>query len=206
MLVISIIYIFMIKRGKYIIFAPWARVQMISVACARWALLVAESGRRGETFIAQDGGGEPHQHPLKFWQILISNGPSQRERQRLENVVHARRMWKHSVSPISAFHSGLGSFRATQCGLVIGPCKQCAPTKTDMIKEQTNTNETLPCALVCFKQLVESVFVCQNARRTVTVVLQPAMNSQDLPAKGAPLTVNEQVTLTWNQTDNFCCL
>ncbi|GLD50329.1 POU domain, class 6, transcription factor 1 isoform X3 [Lates japonicus] len=32
-----------------------------------------------------------------------------------------------------------------------------------------------------------------NARKTVTVVVQRAMNSQDLPAKDAPLTVNEQV-------------
>lgn len=35
----------------------------------------------------------------------------------------------------------------------------------------------------------------QNARKTVIVVVQQAMNSQDLPAKDAPLTVNEQVTL-----------
>lgn len=59
MYVISIIYIFMIKRRKYIIFGLWARIDMISVAGARCLVLVSKSGRRGETFIGQDGGGEP---------------------------------------------------------------------------------------------------------------------------------------------------
>lgn len=40
-----------------------------------------------------------------------------------------------------------------------------------------------------------SFLLTQNARKTVIVVVQQAMNSQDLPAKDAPLTVNEQVTL-----------
>lgn len=40
-----------------------------------------------------------------------------------------------------------------------------------------------------------SFLFTQNARKTVIVVVQQAMNSQDLPAKDAPLTVNEQVTL-----------
>lgn len=35
----------------------------------------------------------------------------------------------------------------------------------------------------------------QNAWRSASAVVEPAMNSQDLPAKDAPLTVNEQVTL-----------
>ncbi|XP_045911301.1 POU domain, class 6, transcription factor 1 isoform X4 [Micropterus dolomieu] len=39
----------------------------------------------------------------------------------------------------------------------------------------------------------------KNARKTETVVVQPAMNSQDLPAKDAPLTVNEQVIVMSGQ-------
>lgn len=46
------------------------------------------------------------------------------------------------------------------------------------------------------KTLINQCLFTQNARKTVTVVVQQAMNSQDLPAKDAPLTVNEQVTLT----------
>ncbi|XP_040917042.1 POU domain, class 6, transcription factor 1 isoform X1 [Toxotes jaculatrix] len=43
------------------------------------------------------------------------------------------------------------------------------------------------------KSLLNLSLFAQNARKTVTVVVQRAMNSQDLPAKDAPLTVNEQV-------------
>ena len=44
--------------------------------------------------------------------------------------------------------------------------------------------------------LILCLCVAQDARTAVTVVEQRAMNSQDLPAKDAPLTVNEQVTLS----------
>lgn len=59
MLVISIIYIFMIKRRKYIILDLWAPVGVISVARTWWLVLVCKSSPSGETFIGQDGGGEP---------------------------------------------------------------------------------------------------------------------------------------------------
>lgn len=67
---------------------------------------------------------------------------------------------------------------------------------------------------------VHSVSVCSECQED-SVVVQRAMNSQDLPAKGAPLTVNEQVTLTcilrifsshWSHTElsqtliTLCCL
>lgn len=59
MLVISIIYIFMIKRGKYIIVDLCALIGMISVARTWWLVLVCKSSRSGETFIGQAGGGDP---------------------------------------------------------------------------------------------------------------------------------------------------
>lgn len=49
----------MIKRRKYIILDLSALVGMISVAPTWWLVLVCKSSRSGETFIGQDGGGEP---------------------------------------------------------------------------------------------------------------------------------------------------
>lgn len=151
MFVISIIYIFMIKRGKYIIFGLLARIEMISVACAPCLLLVLKSGRRGETFIGQDGGGEPINTRWSFWQILISNGALQQETHRLESFCDPWWTGNHLTSTTSVFDHVFCCLSAKQYGLFTGPFQIVYSCNDYNSNELKRKKKPCPLHLVLFK-------------------------------------------------------
>lgn len=145
MLVISIIYIFMIKRRKYIILDLWALVGVISVARTWWLVLVCKSSPSGETFIGQDGGGEPINTRWSFDRSSFLTGQCNRESKQHESCyLTCYLSVRHVTSGISVLHHDPCSSSPAHRGLLAGPCKQSGPAMTDM-HEWRKQNTTVVC-------------------------------------------------------------
>lgn len=153
MFVISIIYIFMIKRRKYIIFGLQARVDMISVARTWWLALVSKSGRRSETFIGQDGGGEPLNTRWSFDTSSFLTGHCSRKCTTSNLLRHLCWILQKTSCPRSLFcfsfffflHDVLCSSSATRYGLIIGPLQivwSCNDRNSRELKP-TTTNQNI---------------------------------------------------------------
>lgn len=146
MLVISIIYIFMIKRRKYIILDLSAPVG--GDFCRLDLVLVCKSSRSGETFIGQDGGGEPTNSRWSFDRSSFLTGQCSSKWNSSNRVILIRYLSVELFMPgISALHHDPCASRPTHRGLLAGPCKQSAPamTEIDMSEKKEEEEETSAC-------------------------------------------------------------